>query len=115
METGRISDCEAVVEGWLGQPSNSLSSLAYLIAALAVVVAVKRHGHRVIGYVLAGSLGLVGLGSLLTIEPALNPVTCCTPFQYRSCCYPPWRPLSSPGDKPSGWRGLRTTDQSGTA
>lgn len=65
MATGRIGDCETVVGGWLGQPSNSLSSLAYIIAALAVVAAVIRHRHRMIGYVLAGSLGLVGLGSFL--------------------------------------------------
>jgi len=65
MATGRISDCEAVVEGWLGQPSNASSSLAFVVAALVVVTASRRNGDDWVGYLLAGALGLVGLGSFL--------------------------------------------------
>lgn len=65
MATGRISDCEAVIEGWLGQPSNALSSLAFIVAALVVATASRRNGGMWVGYLLAGALGLVGLGSFL--------------------------------------------------
>ena len=65
MATGRIGDCEAVVEGWLGQPSNALSSLAFVVAALVVVTASRRNGDEWVGYLLAGALSLVGLGSFL--------------------------------------------------
>jgi hypothetical protein len=65
MTNGRFGDCETVVDGWLGQPSNTLSSLGYIVAAVVVVIAVKRHGDRLIGFALAGALGLVGLGSFL--------------------------------------------------
>jgi hypothetical protein len=57
------SDCEAVRDGLLAQPVNSLSSLAYVVAAIVVVRRDPRHG------VLALALGAVGLGSFLYHGP----------------------------------------------
>jgi hypothetical protein len=56
------SDCEALHDGLLGQPANSLSSLAYVVAAGYVL---RRGGPR--GPALA--LALVGVGSVLYHGP----------------------------------------------
>lgn len=56
------SDCEALREGWLGQPVNSLSSLAYLVAGVAVA---RNRGAAAP----AAALAAVGLGSLLYHGP----------------------------------------------
>jgi hypothetical protein len=56
------SDCEAFHAGWLGQPVNALSSLAYVAAAVWVV---RRGGPA--GP--AAALGLVGAGSVLYHGP----------------------------------------------
>jgi hypothetical protein len=56
------SDCEALHDGWLGQPVNTLSSLAY-VAACAYVL--RRNGPP--GAALG--LGAVGVGSVLYHGP----------------------------------------------
>src|SRR5690606_43658 len=56
------SDCEALRVGWLAQPANTVSSLAYVVAAAAVL---WRGGPRVP----AVALGIVGLGSVLYHGP----------------------------------------------
>ncbi|MGH9210949.1 MAG: hypothetical protein ACRD2C_09735 [Acidimicrobiales bacterium] len=56
------SDCEALQEGWLGQPVNSLSSVAYVVAAAYVV---RRDGPPVP----ALALVVVGIGSVLYHGP----------------------------------------------
>ena len=56
------SDCEALRDGLLGQPANALSSLAYLVAAIAVV----RRGGPVAPAV---ALAFVGIGSVLYHGP----------------------------------------------
>lgn len=56
------SDCEALHAGWLGQPVNSVSSLAYVAAGLYVL---RRGGP--VGPALA--LGAVGIGSVLYHGP----------------------------------------------
>ena len=57
------SDCEALRDGWLAQPVNSLSSLAYVAAAIVVVRREPQHG------VPALALAAVGLGSFLYHGP----------------------------------------------
>jgi len=56
------SDCEALHDGWLGQPVNSLSSLAYVVAGAYVL---QMRGPPAPGV----ALGAVGLGSLLYHGP----------------------------------------------
>lgn len=56
------SDCEALHAGWLGQPVNGLSSLAYVVAGAYVL----RRGGPVVP---ALALGAVGGGSLLFHGP----------------------------------------------
>jgi hypothetical protein len=58
------SDCEALRDGWLGQPVNTLSSLAYLVAGAYVL---RRGGPRM------PALGLtaVGVGSVLYHGPMI--------------------------------------------
>jgi hypothetical protein len=56
------SDCEALRDGWLGQPVNALSSLAYVAAGAYVL---RRGGPA--GPALA--LGAVGIGSVLYHGP----------------------------------------------
>lgn len=56
------SDCEALHDGWLGQPVNSLSSLAYVAAGAFLL---RRGGPT--GPALA--LGAVGVGSFLYHGP----------------------------------------------
>lgn len=56
------SDCEALRDGWLAQPMNSLSSLAYVVAGTVVA---RRRGPAAP----AAALVAVGLGSLLYHGP----------------------------------------------
>ena len=60
------ADCEHLVEGWLGQPVNALSSLAFVLAGIGVpLVARRRSGRReTLTWVFGFSLALVGIGSL---------------------------------------------------
>jgi hypothetical protein len=58
------SDCEALNGGWLGQPVNSLSSLAYVGAGAYVL---RRGGPSAMP--LAVALGAVGVGSVLYHGP----------------------------------------------
>jgi hypothetical protein len=56
------SDCEALHAGWLGQPVNALSSLAYVLAGAYVL---RRGGLRASALALAAA----GVGSLLYHGP----------------------------------------------
>jgi hypothetical protein len=56
------SDCEALRDGWLGQPVNTLSSVAYVVAGAYVL---WRGGPRVPALALAA----VGFGSVLYHGP----------------------------------------------
>jgi hypothetical protein len=56
------SDCEALHAGWLGQPVNALSSLAYVLAGAYVL---RRGGPRAPALALAAA----GVGSLLYHGP----------------------------------------------
>jgi hypothetical protein len=56
------SDCEALHEGWLGQPVNTLSSVAYVVAGAYVL---RRSGPRLPAVALAA----VGAGSVLYHGP----------------------------------------------
>ena len=56
------SDCEALRDGWLGQPVNTLSSVAYIVAGAYVL---WRGGPRVPALALAA----VGVGSVLYHGP----------------------------------------------
>ena len=56
------SDCEALRDGWLGQPVNTLSSLAYVVAGTYVL----RNGES---RTLALALAAVGVGSVLYHGP----------------------------------------------
>jgi hypothetical protein len=58
------SDCEALHGGWLGQPVNALSSLAYVVAGGYVL---RRGGRGAL--VPAIALGAVGAGSVLYHGP----------------------------------------------
>jgi hypothetical protein len=58
------SDCEALRGGWLGQPVNALSSLAYVVAGGYVL---RRGGRGAL--VPAIALGAVGAGSVLYHGP----------------------------------------------
>ena len=57
------SDCEALHDDWLAQPVNSLSSVAYVIAAIVVV---QQHRERIVPGV---ALAAVGVGSFLYHGP----------------------------------------------
>lgn len=58
------SDCEALRDGWLGQPVNGVSSLAYVIAGAYVL----RQGE-LLARTLAAALAAVGVGSILYHGP----------------------------------------------
>lgn len=61
------SDCESLGDGFLLQPANALSSLAFSIAGgLILVWAARAHGHeRVVRLVVGFTVVLTGFGSLL--------------------------------------------------
>jgi hypothetical protein len=60
------SDCERIRDGFLAQPVNALSSLAFLPAALAVArrATTARHPSRALLRACAVSLAAAGLGSV---------------------------------------------------
>jgi hypothetical protein len=58
------SDCEALRDGWLGQPVNAWSSLAYVAAGAYVLWQGVPQGRT-----LAAALGAVGVGSFLYHGP----------------------------------------------
>jgi hypothetical protein len=60
---GAAADCEAIGPGWLGQPVNSLTTLAFIVAGVLVLVA--RPDRRWVGTALAAT----GAGSLLFHGP----------------------------------------------
>ncbi len=61
----RSADCEAATGGWLSQPANAVSSLAYVVAGLWVLYWARRRDdvdvRQAVGYGLA--VFLTGLGS----------------------------------------------------
>lgn len=61
---GPAADCERLLDGFVRQPANAVSSLAFVGAGLAVLL-VARRGKRVgaASYSLAAGLTLTGLGS----------------------------------------------------
>jgi hypothetical protein len=55
------SDCERLRSGWLAQPANAVSSLAYVAVGVWLLWRCRRAGvHR--GALLAGGVGMVGIG-----------------------------------------------------
>jgi hypothetical protein len=60
------SDCEALHGGWLGQPVNCVSSLAYVGAGVYVL---RRSGPGPTPVAVAAALGAVGVGSVLYHGP----------------------------------------------
>lgn len=60
--TGAIADCERILGGFWGQPVNSVTSLAFVVAA---VVVARRTDRYLVALALAG----VGLGSLVFHGP----------------------------------------------
>lgn len=63
-----LSDCEEVRPGFLGQPANALSSLAFVAAAVPVWRASRAPGRRAWALVAAAS-ALEGVGSVLYHGP----------------------------------------------
>lgn len=59
--TGAVADCERIIEGFLAQPANALTSLAFVAVARLVWRARKR--------VVAMALGATGVGSFLFHGP----------------------------------------------
>ena len=61
-----VADCERLVAGWLAQPANALSSLAFVVVGMLVPIIVrKRSGaHHPVSGALGGTMVLVGIGSV---------------------------------------------------
>jgi hypothetical protein len=57
------SDCEEIRPGWIGQPANTLSSLAFVVAALPLARAGRRPGGGAWRAV-AAAVAFEGLGSV---------------------------------------------------
>ncbi len=67
------TDCEFLGDGWLAQPVNALSSLAYVLIGMAIAVAAARSTRVHNGsLVYAGCLVAVGLGSVAFHGPQIN-------------------------------------------
>ena len=67
------TDCETLGNGWLAQPVNALSSLAYSLIGIAIVLSVLRSDRPRGGpIVYAGCLVAVGLGSVAFHGPQLS-------------------------------------------
>ena len=67
------TDCETLGNGWLAQPVNALSSLAYSLIGIAIILSALRSGRpqgRPLIY--AGCLIAVGLGSVAFHGPQLS-------------------------------------------
>ncbi len=63
------SDCEALRSGLLAQPTNALTSGAYVLAGVVVWLRLPREQRGGWGAVYAALLALVGLGSILYHGP----------------------------------------------
>ena len=63
-----LSDCEEVRPGFLGQPANALSSLAFVAAAVPIWQVSRRPGRRAWALVAAAS-AFEGIGSVLYHGP----------------------------------------------
>ncbi|HEV8116280.1 MAG TPA: hypothetical protein VGP53_08590 [Acidimicrobiales bacterium] len=57
------SDCEAIRPGLVGQPANTLSSLAFVVAALPIAQAARRRG-RPAWLAVAAAAAVEGVGSV---------------------------------------------------
>jgi hypothetical protein len=67
------TDCETLGDGWLAQPVNALSSLAYSLIGIVIAVSVFRsHRERGAPLVYAACLLAVGLGSVAFHGPQLS-------------------------------------------
>lgn len=68
-------DCERLVEGFLVQPVNALSSLAFVLAGIGIAAAGRGSlpGQRLLGASFAVALVFVGLGSLAFHGPTGTP------------------------------------------
>ena len=60
------ADCELLVDGFLAQPVNSLSSLAFVLVGVWVAVLVRYHSgaQQRLALAVGGGLALVGIGSV---------------------------------------------------
>ena len=63
------SDCEALRDGLLAQPTNALTSAAYVVAGIVVWIRIPPQRRIGAGGVYAVLLGLVGIGSILYHGP----------------------------------------------
>lgn len=63
-----LSDCEEIRPGFLGQPANALSSLAFVAAAVPIWKVSRRPGRRAWALVAAAS-AFEGIGSVLYHGP----------------------------------------------
>ena len=61
-----LADCERLVDGWLAQPTNALSSLAFVIVGLLVPVLSRYRSepHQLIAGSISVAMVLVGIGSV---------------------------------------------------
>lgn len=67
------TDCETLGDGWLAQPINALSSLAYSLIGIVIAVSVLRADRqRAVPLVYAACLVAVGLGSVAFHGPQLS-------------------------------------------
>lgn len=63
MTHAAVSDCEAIRPGWIGQPANTASSLAFLAAAVPIARSARRPGAGAWRAVAAAAV-LEGIGSV---------------------------------------------------
>lgn len=63
------SDCEALRDGVLAQPTNAISSVAYVVAGIVVWLRTRPQQRLGAAGVYAALLGLVGIGSILYHGP----------------------------------------------
>lgn len=63
------SDCEAIRDGFLAQPTNAITSGAYVVAGVIVWLRVPREARWGFGGGYAALLALVGVGSVLYHGP----------------------------------------------
>ncbi len=61
-----VADCERLVEGWLAQPANAVSSLAFVLVGLLVPMLgrLRSGAPGLIAGAMGASLVLVGIGSV---------------------------------------------------
>jgi len=65
------SDCESLGSGWLVQPDNAWSSLAYTVVGVLIIVAAFRSARsdRTMAIVFGALMGMTGIGSFLYHGP----------------------------------------------